>query len=103
MKGKDLKGEKGEFMRKYSSGEKFSGLVFRVATDPYIGTLTFFRIYSGKVKAGAVTEFWCTHKKQSGGTGRCAEVQSVLEPNIALVSWRAHCKPVVLEPVRNWR
>merc|ERR1712137_791176 len=30
----------------------FSGLAFKVAADPYIGTLTFFRIYSGKVKAG---------------------------------------------------
>ena len=31
---------------------KLSGLAFKVAADPYIGTLTFYRIYSGKVKAG---------------------------------------------------
>ena len=30
----------------------FPGLAFKVAADPYIGTLTFYRIYSGKVKAG---------------------------------------------------
>jgi len=52
VKGKNPKDEEEEFTRKCSSEEKFSGLAFKVATDPYIGTLTFFRIYSGKVKAG---------------------------------------------------
>ncbi len=31
----------------------FSSLAFKVATDPYVGTLTFFRVYSGTVKAGS--------------------------------------------------
>ncbi|MCK9379254.1 MAG: elongation factor G [Candidatus Moranbacteria bacterium] len=33
--------------------EKFVALAFKVATDPFVGQLTFFRIYSGKVKAGS--------------------------------------------------
>jgi elongation factor G len=30
----------------------FSGLAFKIATDPYVGTLTFFRVYSGVVQSG---------------------------------------------------
>lgn len=35
------------------SSEGFSGLAFKIATDPFVGQLTFFRIYSGEIKAGA--------------------------------------------------
>ena len=51
-KGKNPKNEEEELVRETSPGEKLSGLAFKVAADPYIGTLTFYRIYSGKVKAG---------------------------------------------------
>jgi len=51
-KGKNPKDEEEEVTRRNSPDEKFSGLAFKVATDPYIGSITFFRIYSGKVKAG---------------------------------------------------
>jgi len=50
--GKNPKDEEELITRECTVDEKFSGLAFKVATDPYIGTLTFFRIYSGKVKAG---------------------------------------------------
>jgi elongation factor G len=32
--------------------EPFAALAFKVATDPYVGTLTFFRVYSGKLNSG---------------------------------------------------
>ncbi len=52
VKGIDLKtGNKLE--RKAEESEPFSALVFKVATDPYVGQLIFFRIYSGKIKAGS--------------------------------------------------
>ena len=51
-KGKNPKNEEEELVREASPDEKLSGLAFKVAADPYIGTLTFYRIYSGKVKAG---------------------------------------------------
>ena len=39
--------------RKPSEDEKTSALAFKIATDPYVGRLTFFRVYSGKVEAGS--------------------------------------------------
>jgi len=38
--------------RKASDDEPFAALAFKVATDPFVGTLTFFRVYSGILKAG---------------------------------------------------
>ena len=41
--------------RKPSEDEKTSALAFKIATDPYVGRLTFFRVYSGKIEAGSYT------------------------------------------------
>ncbi|MDP1760498.1 MAG: elongation factor G, partial [Candidatus Woesebacteria bacterium] len=43
-------GEKG--VRRASDDEPFSGLAFKIMTDPYVGQLIFFRVYSGTVKTG---------------------------------------------------
>ena len=39
--------------RKADDKEPFAGLAFKVATDPFVGKITFFRIYSGVLKAGS--------------------------------------------------
>ena len=39
--------------RKPSEDEKTAALVFKIATDPYMGRLTFFRVYSGKIESGS--------------------------------------------------
>ena len=39
--------------RKPDEDEKTAALAFKIATDPYVGRLTFFRVYSGKVEAGS--------------------------------------------------
>ncbi len=39
--------------RKPSENEPTSALAFKIATDPYVGRLVFFRVYSGKVEAGS--------------------------------------------------
>ena len=39
--------------RRPDEDEKTSALAFKIATDPYVGRLTFFRVYSGKVEAGS--------------------------------------------------
>ncbi|MDQ3822014.1 MAG: elongation factor G [Actinomycetota bacterium] len=41
-----------ELSRRPASDEPFSALAFKVMTDPYVGKLTYFRVYSGSVKAG---------------------------------------------------
>jgi elongation factor G len=40
--------------RSASDDEPFSALAFKIATDPYVGVLTFFRVYSGVLKSGSV-------------------------------------------------
>jgi len=50
VKGELENGEQGE--RNAADDEKFSALAFKVATDPYVGQLIFFRVYSGVVKSG---------------------------------------------------
>ncbi len=42
-----------EEIRKPSEDEPTSALAFKIATDPYMGRLVFFRVYSGKVQAGS--------------------------------------------------
>ena len=38
--------------RKSSDDDPFAALAFKIATDPFVGTLTFFRVYSGILKSG---------------------------------------------------
>jgi len=42
-----------EVLRKQNTEEPFSALAFKIMTDPYVGKLTFFRVYSGSAKAGS--------------------------------------------------
>lgn len=39
--------------RKVSEDEKFTALAFKIMNDPYVGKLTFFRVYTGKLDAGS--------------------------------------------------
>jgi len=47
-----LPGTQEETYRKYSDDEPFSSLAFKIMSDPYVGKLTFVRVYSGKLAAG---------------------------------------------------
>ena len=42
-----------ELVRHAGDNEPFAGLAFKIATDPFVGKLTFFRIYSGSITAGS--------------------------------------------------
>ena len=42
-----------ETERKAGDNEPFSALAFKIATDPFVGKICFFRVYSGKIDAGA--------------------------------------------------
>ena len=51
IKGVTLDGEETE--RKTSDDEPFAALAFKIATDPFVGKLCFFRVYSGTLEAGS--------------------------------------------------
>ena len=53
--------------RKSSDDEPFSSLAFKIATDPFVGSLTFFRVYSGVLKAGDTVYNSITQKKERIG------------------------------------
>src|SRR3984893_17437457 len=51
IKGVDAKGE--EVIRETNIEAPFSALAFKIMTDPFVGTLTFIRVYSGRLEAGS--------------------------------------------------
>ena len=51
IKGTDMDGN--EIVRHSSDEEPFSALAFKIATDPFVGKLAYFRVYSGTAKAGS--------------------------------------------------
>ena len=51
IKGTNMDGE--EIVRHPSDSEPFSALAFKVMTDPFVGKLTFFRVYSGHLSSGS--------------------------------------------------
>ena len=53
--------------RHSSDTEPFAGLAFKIMTDPYVGRLTFFRIYSGVLTAGSYVYNSCKDKKERIG------------------------------------
>jgi len=66
IKGTDPSGEK-EMARKPSDEEPFSALAFKIMTDPFVGSLTFFRVYSGVINAGDSVQNAIKGKKERLG------------------------------------
>ncbi len=52
VEGTDVHDEEKKIKRKADQSEAFSALAFKIMTDPFVGSLTFARIYSGVLKAG---------------------------------------------------
>lgn len=52
VKAVDMKDKETPMERKASPNEPFSALAFKIMTDPFVGHLTFLRIYSGSIEAG---------------------------------------------------
>jgi len=50
---KGISPDKGEEIRNPSDDEPFAALAFKVMTDPFVGKLTYFRVYSGVLKSGS--------------------------------------------------
>lgn len=53
--------------RRASDSEPFSALAFKISSDPFVGNLTFFRVYSGSVKAGSYIYNASRDKKERVG------------------------------------
>ena len=66
VKGIDSKTDK-ELERKPSDSEKFSALAFKIAADPYVGALTYFRVYSGSLTVGSYLLNSTTNEKERIG------------------------------------
>ena len=56
-----------EVVRQPKDEEPFAGLAFKIATDPFVGKLTFFRVYSGVLNAGSYVLNSVTGKKERVG------------------------------------
>jgi elongation factor G len=52
VEGCDIDNPEKAIFRKPSDSEPFAALVFKIMTDPYVGQLAFFRVYSGTLKSG---------------------------------------------------
>ena len=65
ISGQNDKGEAVE--RKSNDDEKMCGLIFKIATDPYVGQLSFFRVYSGKLSSGMTVLNASRNKKERVG------------------------------------
>ncbi|HYE22203.1 MAG TPA: elongation factor G [Verrucomicrobiae bacterium] len=61
-------------IRKPSDDEPFAALAFKIATDPFVGKLAFFRVYSGKLEAGSY--ILNTHSGNKERVGRIVLMQA---------------------------
>jgi len=60
--------------RKVGDKEPFSALAFKIMTDPFVGSLTFFRVYSGSLNAG--DQVYCPTKSRKERIGRLLQMHS---------------------------
>src|SRR5262245_13334768 len=63
-----------EEVRKPSDDEAFSGLVFKIMTDPYVGQLAFFRVYSGVLKTAS--SVYVTSRDRDERIGRIVKMHA---------------------------
>jgi elongation factor G len=70
--GKTPKGE--DAVRETKDTEPFAALAFKIMTDPYVGTLTFIRVYSGRLESG--TAVWNSTKGKRERVGRLVQMRA---------------------------
>ncbi|MFQ9930258.1 MAG: elongation factor G [Roseburia sp.] len=87
IKGVDLEGN--EVERHSSDDEPFSALAFKIMTDPFVGKLAFFRVYSGVMNSGSYVLNATKDKKERVGrilqmhANKRAELEKVYSGDIA--------------------
>ncbi|MFA6552333.1 MAG: elongation factor G [Candidatus Paceibacterota bacterium] len=106
----------GEIFRHASDEEPFSALAFKLQTDPFVGQLTFFRVYSGTIEAGSYLYNSTTGKKERLSrivrlqADKREEVKKVFSGEIAAAvglkdakTSHTFCdedKPIILDPIK---
>ncbi len=91
VKGVSLSDHAREDVRKASVDEPFSALAFKIMNDPYVGQLTYFRVYSGKLSAGSYVLNSVRNKKERMGrllqmhANKREEIKEVVAGDIAAV------------------
>ena len=99
-----------------SDAEPFSALAFKIMTDPYVGRLTYFRVYSGSLKAGSYVYNSTKDKRERIGrllqmhANKREEIEEVLAGDIAAAiglketrtgdTLADEAKPVILEAMK---
>lgn len=73
VEGQDPKSQK-KVSRKPREDEPFAGLVFKIMTDPFVGQLAFFRVYSGTLKSG--TTVYNSKSERSERIGRLLKMHA---------------------------
>jgi len=115
VEGMDVKDEEKKITRQTSDEEPFSALAFKVATDPFAGQLTFFRVYSGILKSGTYISNSTNGDKERVGrilkmhSNKREEVDQVYAGDIAAIVGLKHTttgdtlcdadQPIVLERI----
>ncbi|MBL4695007.1 elongation factor G [Candidatus Gracilibacteria bacterium] len=91
IQGTDVDDSETKMSRKPDVNEPFSALAFKIATDPFVGNLCFFRVYSGKLESGSYILNASTGKKERVGrllqmhANSREEIKVVTAGNIAAI------------------
>jgi elongation factor G len=83
IQGSPVDGSDARLTRPASDGEPFSALAFKIMTDPYVGRLSFFRVYSGSAQAGS--SVYNSTKGQRERLGRILQMHANHREDIAEV------------------
>jgi elongation factor G len=83
IEGKDPDDHDKKLERKPSVQEPFSALAFKIMTDPYVGKLTFFRVYSGELEKGSYIYNATTGEKER--IGRILEMHANEKKDLEIV------------------
>ncbi len=105
-----------EIIRSASDSEPFAALAFKLQTDPFVGQLTFFRVYSGTVESGSYLYNSTTGNKERLGrivrlqANKREEVKKVYAGEIAAAvglkeaktshTFCDEAKPIILDPIK---
>lgn len=73
-----------EIERKHSESDPFAALAFKITSDPFVGKLAYFRVYSGKVTSGSYVYNSSTGQKER--VGRIVRLQADKREEVAEVS-----------------